>query len=92
MKGEIMEHNIKRAVTIYSWQRQVELGLLTWDDCIKAAVMMGCTGIELLGSLFFRYCPKVLEDDLKAWKDLMFKYGTSTVCHNFSLQYLYPSS
>ena len=77
------EHNIKRAVTIYSWQRQVELGLLTWDDCIKAAVMMGCTGIELLGSLFFRYCPQVMDEDLKKWKDLMFKYGVQTVCHNF---------
>ena len=77
------EHHIKRAVTIYSWNRQVELGLLTWEDCIKAAVMMGCTGVELLGSLFFRYCPQVLDEDLKKWKDLMFKYGVQTVCHNF---------
>ena len=41
-----MEHMIKRSVTIYSWHRQVEAGMMTWEDCIRAAVKMGCNGIE----------------------------------------------
>lgn len=78
-----MEHNIKRSVTIYSWHRQVEDGLMTWEDCIRAAVKMGCSGIELLGQLYFRYCPEPLQEDIDSWNELMFKYGTKTICHDF---------
>ena len=41
-----MGHKIKRGITIYSWHRQVEAGKLTWEDCIEAAVKMGCNGLE----------------------------------------------
>jgi sugar phosphate isomerase/epimerase len=78
-----MEHSIKRGITIYSWNRQVEAGVLTWDDCVKAAVKMGCTGIELLGQLYFRNCPEVLDEDVESWKELMWKYGTKTIAHDF---------
>ncbi len=78
-----MEHNIKRSVTVYSWHRQVEAGYLTWEDCVKASVMMGCTGLELLGQLYFRYCPEALPEDIDSWKKMMFKYGTKTICHDF---------
>ncbi|MCQ2557971.1 MAG: sugar phosphate isomerase/epimerase [Oscillospiraceae bacterium] len=77
------EHNIKRSVTIYSWHRQVETGMMTWEDCIKAAVKMGCNGIELLGQLYFRYCPEALKEDIDKWEEMMFKYGTKTICHDF---------
>ncbi len=77
------QHNIKRSVTIYSWHRQVEMGMLTWEDCIKAAVKMGCQGVELLGQLYFRYCPEALQEDIDSWKQLMFDYGVQTVCHDF---------
>ncbi len=78
-----MEHNIKRSVTIYSWHRQVEAGMMTWEDCIKAAVKMGCNGLELLGQLYFRYCPEALPEDIDSWNEMMFKYGTKTICHDF---------
>jgi len=83
LRGIGMEHNIKRGITIYSWNRQVEAGALTWDECIKAAVKMGCTGIELLGQLYFRNCPEVLDEDVDSWKKLMWKYGTKTIAHDF---------
>ncbi len=78
-----MEHMIKRSVTIYSWHRQVEAGMMTWEDCIRAAVKMGCNGIELLGQLYFRYCPEALQEDIDSWNQLMFDYGTKTICHDF---------
>ena len=78
-----MAHNIKRGITIYSWNKEVEAGLLTWDDCIKAAVKMGCTGMELLGQLYFRYCPEVLQEDIDSWNALMWKYGAKTIAHDF---------
>lgn len=78
-----MSHNIKRGITIYSWQRQVEARQLTWEDCIQAAVKMGCTGIELLGQLYFRNCPEILQEDLDSWNAMMWKYGTKTIAHDF---------
>ena len=78
-----MEHNIKRGITIYSWYHQVDTGTLTWEDCIRAAVKMGCNGLELLGQLYFRYCPEVLPEDLASWEELMWKYGTKTIAHDF---------
>lgn len=78
-----MSHNIKRGITIYSWQAQVEAKQLTWDDCIRAAVKMGCTGIELLGQLYFRYCPEILQEDLDSWNEMMWKYGAKTIAHDF---------
>ncbi len=76
-------HAIKRAVTIYSWHRQVEAGKLTWDDCVRAAVKMGCNGIELLGQLYFRYCPEALQEDIDSWNAMMWKYGTKLIAHDF---------
>jgi len=78
-----MDHFIKRGITIYSWHRQVEAGKLTWEDCIKAAAKMGITGMELLGQLYFRYCPEPLQEDIDSWNDMMFKYGTKTIAHDF---------
>lgn len=78
-----MGHNIKRGITIYSWHRQVEQGKLTWEDCIKAAVKMGCNGMELLGQLYFRYCPEALKEDIDSWEEMMWKYGTKTIAHDF---------
>jgi len=78
-----MKHSIKRGITIYSWHRQVEAGSLTWEKCIEAAVKLGCNGLELLGQLFFRYCPEALQEDIDRWEELMWKYGTKTVAHDF---------
>ncbi len=78
-----MGHKIKRGITIYSWHRQVEAGKLTWEDCIEAAVKMGCNGLELLGQLYFRYCPEALQEDIDSWEEMMWEYGTKTIAHDF---------
>ena len=78
-----MENYIKRGMTIYSFKQLVAEGKLTWGEAIGNAARLGITGMELLGQLFFRDCPEWHDDDVKAWKDLMWKYGTQTVCHDF---------
>ncbi len=85
-----MENYIKRGMTIYSFKQLVAEGKLTWGEAIGNAAHLGITGMELLGQLFFRDCPEPHEDDIKAWKDLMWKYGTKTVCHDFFVdKYMY---
>jgi len=78
-----MENLIKRGVTVYSFKQLVAEGQLTWDQCIAAMANMGVNGIELLGQLFFRNCPDVDREDLARWKDMMWKYGTKTIAHDF---------
>ena len=78
-----MENYIKRGMTIYSFKQLVAEGKLTWGEAIGNAARLGITGMELLGQLFFRDCPEWHEEDVQAWKDLMWKYGTKTVCHDF---------
>ncbi len=78
-----MENYIKRGVTIYSFKELVTRGEMTWDQCIGAMSNMGVAGIELLGQLFFRNCPDVNKEDTAKWNELMWKYGTKTVAHDF---------
>ena len=78
-----MEHFIKRGVTVYSFKQLVARGELTWDQCIAAMSAMGVTGVELLGQLFFRNCPDIIKEDTARWKEMMWKYGTKTIAHDF---------
>lgn len=78
-----MSNFIKRGVTVYSFKEKVTLGEMTWDDCIAQMANMGVNGIEFLGQLFFRNCPDINKEDIAAWKEMMWKYGTKTVAHDF---------
>jgi sugar phosphate isomerase/epimerase len=78
-----MNNFIKRGVTIYSFKEMVSEGRLTWDECIGKITRLGITGVELLGQLFFRECPEVNQEDLAAWNNMMWRYGTKTIAHDF---------
>jgi sugar phosphate isomerase/epimerase len=78
-----MGNFIKRSVTIYSFKEMVSEGRLTWDECISKITNLGITGVELLGQLYFRECPQVNTEDVAAWKNMMWRYGTKTIAHDF---------
>jgi sugar phosphate isomerase/epimerase len=85
-----MSNYIKRSVTIYSFKDMVSEGRLSWEECIGKIVNLGITGVELLGQLYFRECPEINQDDLAAWKKMMWRYGTKTVAHDFFVdKYMY---
>jgi sugar phosphate isomerase/epimerase len=74
---------IKRGVTIYSFKTLVSEGRLSWEECIRKIVNLGITGVEFLGQLYFRECPNINKDDVVAWKEMMWNYGTKTIAHDF---------
>lgn len=85
-----MSNYIKRSVTIYSFMNMVLTGQLTWDECISKITNLGITGVELLGQLYFRECPEVNPEDVASWKEMMWRYGTKTVAHDFFVdKYMY---
>lgn len=80
---------IKRGVSLYSFQHETFLGRMTLEDCIRTCAEMGANGIEVVGEQTFHGHPEQPVDDavIAHWHELMRRYGTSPVCHDFMLDY-----
>ncbi|THF50795.1 sugar phosphate isomerase/epimerase family protein [Allorhizobium terrae] len=84
-----MTYDIKRGVSLYSFQNDTFLGRMTLEDCIRTCAEMGAYGIEIVGEQTFHGWPEasVADADIAAWHDHMKHYGTTPVCHDFMLDY-----
>ncbi len=83
-----MSSNIKRAVSLYSYQEEFFLRKMTLEDCIAAAAAAGATGIELIGEQSVAGCPKLPSDAfVDQWFGWMDKYGVTPVAHDMFLDY-----
>ena len=54
----------------------------SWDN-VSDIFASRCNGLELLGQLYFRYCPEALQEDIDSWEEMMWEYGTKTIAHDF---------
>lgn len=81
--------SIKRGVSLYSFQHETFLGRMSLEDCIRTCSEMGANGIEVIGEQSFWGYPEqpVAQAEFDHWHALMAKYGTTTVCHDFMLDY-----
>ncbi|UFM64164.1 sugar phosphate isomerase/epimerase [Paracoccus sp. MA] len=84
-----MEHQIKRGVSLYSFQNDTFLGRMSLEDCIRECAAMGAMGIEVVGEQTFAGWPErgMPEAGIAEWHRLMAAYGTVPVCHDFMLDY-----
>ncbi|MTH79989.1 sugar phosphate isomerase/epimerase family protein [Paracoccus aestuariivivens] len=84
-----MTYDIKRGVSLYSFQNDTFLGRMNLEDCIRTCAEMGATGIEIIGEQTFWGWPEVgvAPEKIAEWHALMAKYGTTPVCHDFMLDY-----
>lgn len=80
---------IKRGVSLYSFQNETFLGLMTLEDCIRTCAGMGAYGIEIIGEQTFWGHPEqpVADTEIAHWHALMKKYGTTPVSHDFMVDY-----
>ncbi len=78
-----MENYIKRGITLYGLREQVRKGVFTWEDAVATAAYQKIQGIEFLGQLIFPECPAINPEVVAWWKELMWKYGTKTIAHDF---------
>ena len=81
-----MTHNIKRSVSLYSYQEEYYLGKLSLEDCIREAAKTGATGIELLPEQMMEDFPVVTEEFKHQWFEWMEKYGTEPTCYDAFLE------
>lgn len=84
-----MTSDIKRGVSLYSFQNETFQGKMTLEDCVRTCAEMGALGIEVIGEQSFWGWPEVgvADADIENWHALMRKYGTTPVSHDFMLDY-----
>lgn len=84
-----MSHQIKRGVSLYSFQNETFLGQMNLEDCVRTCAEMGATGIEIVGEQTFWGWPEVgvPDSEIAHWHALMAKYGTTPVSHDFMVDY-----
>lgn len=85
-----MTSQIKRGVSLYSYQHEYAHGQFTLEDAIAAAAKEGALGIETLGEQMIPGFPFPGQPDLPDsfyywWKDMMDKYGTTPTVHDMFL-------
>ena len=83
------QHQIKRGVSLYSFQNETFLGTMKLADCIRTCAEIGAKGIEIVGEQTFWGWPEagVADADVAHWHALMKQYGTVPVSHDFMLDY-----
>ena len=81
--------NIKRGVSLYSYQNETFQGKMTLEDCIRTSAEMGANGIEIIGEQSFWGWPEVGVEDaaIEEWHALISKYDCVPVSHDFMLDY-----
>ncbi len=84
-----MHHDIKRGVSLYSFQNETFLGRMKLEDAVRTCAAIGAHGIEIVGEQTFWGWPEkgIAEADVAHWHELMARYGTTPVSHDFMLDY-----
>lgn len=81
----IKPHNIKRGVSLYSFQEEYFLRKMTLEDIIAACAKMGVYGIETIAEQMMPGFPNLSDEFYAQWHGWMDKYGTTPTCHDMFL-------
>ena len=81
-----MKYDIKRSVSLYSYQEEFYLGKMNLEDCIRESAKAGATGIELLPEQMMDEFPVVTPEFKDKWFGWMDKYGTEPTCSDAFLE------
>lgn len=81
-----MSYNIKRSVSLYSYQEAYFTGKLDLEGCIRESAKAGATGIELLAEQMVDEFPVITDEFKDKWFDWMEKYGTEPSCMDAFLE------
>ena len=80
---------IKRGVSLYSFQNDTFTGKMSLEDCIRTCAEFGARGIEVIGEQTFWGWPEIGVDHAKVeeWHRLLRQYDCVPVAHDFMLDY-----
>jgi len=79
---------IKRSVSLYSYQDEYYLGKLDLEGCLRETAKSGATGVELLAEQMIKKFPKPIEDEKfrEQWFGWLKKYGLTPTCYDAFLE------
>ena len=83
-----MSHDIKRSVSLYSYQDEYYDGVLDLEGCLRETAKTGATGVELLAEQMIKRFPLPIEDEAfrANWFDMLKKYGLTPSCYDAFLE------
>ena len=80
-----MSYDIKRGVSLYSFQEDYYEGRRTLEQCIAATADLGAVGIETLAEQMMPGFPRLSDEFYDQFAGWMTKYGTVSVAHDMFL-------
>lgn len=72
-----MTNQIKRGVSLYSYQEEFFLGTMTLEDQIATSASFGALGIEVVPHQTFASFPHLSDREIDHWHELHERYGTT---------------
>lgn len=81
-----MSYDIKRSVSLYSYQEAFFTGKLDLEGCIRESAKAGATGIELLAEQMVDEFPVITPEFKEKWFGWMEKYNTAPSCMDAFLE------
>lgn len=80
-----MTSQIRRGVSLYSFQEELFLGRMTVEDCIEFASSIGANGIEILPEQNMPTFPNVTDAQIADWQDMLARHGCHFTCYDMFL-------
>ena len=83
-----MSYDIKRSISLYSYQDEYYDGILDLEGCLRETAKTGATGVELLAEQMIKRFPLPIEDEeFRAhWFEMLKKYGLTPSCYDAFLE------
>ncbi|MFV0362657.1 MAG: sugar phosphate isomerase/epimerase family protein [Suipraeoptans sp.] len=83
-----MSYDIKRSVSLYSYQDEYYNGQLDLEGCLRETAKTGATGVELLAEQMIKQFPKPIETEefRNQWFLWLDKYGLEPTCYDAFLE------
>jgi len=83
-----MSYDIKRSISLYSYQDEYYDGKLDLEGCLRETAKTGATGVELLAEQMIKKFPKPIEDEAfrENWFAMLKKYGLTPSCYDAFLE------
>lgn len=81
------KHNIKRGVSLYSFQEEYFLRKMTLEEIIAACAKLDIPGIEIIPDQMIPGYPNIPDSFVKQWHGWMDKYGRTPVCIDMFLDW-----
>lgn len=75
-----VKSNVKRGVTLYSYQEEFYTHAMSLEDCIAEVASMGAEGIELIGEEMVPNYPNPPEPWVQQWHAMLEKHHTKPAC------------